>query len=150
MLRWESEVAFPDPLAALRTFLKQDQAVSDLVGGRVFAFELPDKENKSMPRAAVVLRQTGGGVFIGGSTYLRLGDTRVDASCYGATAWEASQVSLAVHTALKQMRRNTQGNVLLHWCNPSGGPTNLRDPDAEWPFVLTVWQVLAAEQEVAA
>ena len=139
----------PDPIVALTSYLKLDQDVSDLAGDRVFGAELPDSENAHMPRKTVVVRRAGGGLLITGG-YMRLGDLRVDVFCYGETPYLASQLGRAVQEALKQMRRNTQGDALLHWAVMSGGPISLRDPDAEWPLDFSSWQVLASEQEVPA
>ena len=139
----------PDPIVALTAFLRADAALVALLGTRVFGAELPEHEVASMPQRCVVLRRAGGGGLHTGG-YMRLGDFRLDVTCYGETPYQAAQVNLAVQDALKNMRRNVQGAALLHWATPSGGGIALRDPDAEWPLVFSSWQVLASEQEVPA
>lgn len=134
----------PDRLTALIAILKADAAVSAQVGTRVFGGELPPAETASMPRKATVISHGGGlGVFGGG--YQEYGDTRVDARCYGETPLEADDVWRAAYGALKQMRRTLQGTIYVHWARPSGGPLSLRDPDTDWPYVFSSFQVLAAE-----
>jgi hypothetical protein len=139
----------PDPVVALIAYLRSNAALTVLIGTRVFGAELPENQVAFMPQRSVVLRRAGGGLLMG-EGYMRLGDFRLDVTCYGETPYQASQVNLALYEALKQMRRNVQGSALLHWANPSGGGIALRDPDAEWPLVFSSWQVLASEQEVPA
>lgn len=136
-------MAAPDPIAALVAFLKADADVAALAGTRVFAGELPRTENTAMPRQAVVLGPAGGGALGGG--YQRYGDGRVDAYCYGATPRESWVLYLAVHVALKQLRREVHSGVLLHWARPSAGGATGRDPETDWPLTLSSWQVLASE-----
>lgn len=134
-----------DPVTALVSFLKADTDVAALTGGRVFGSELPDSQNANMPRAAVVCRQAGSPNTYGGG-YQDFGDIRVECRCYSSTPYEAVRVSRAVYGALKMMRRNIQGSTILHWARPAGGMQTLRDPDTEWPFSMSSWQILAAEQ----
>jgi len=141
-------MATPDFIAALVSYLKADTDVYTATGGRVYGGELPDAEAINQPRGAIVLRATGGG-FFSGRSFMELNDPRVDIMCYGSTPYQAGVVFNLMHPVLKQMRRNVTGNCLLHWCHPTTSPQQLRDPDAEWPMILSVWQVLYSEREVA-
>lgn len=137
-----------DPIAAVLRFLKADTDTAEMVGTRVFGGELPDSENASQPRASVVLRNAGGGVMpISSQSYVRVNDMRIDAYAYGATPNQAFRVYRCLAGALKQMTRNVQGHTLLHWANPSGGAHSLVEPETEWPFTLSTWQVFYAETE---
>lgn len=139
----------PSVITALTEFLKADADVASLAGTRVFGAELPEGEAINMPRASVVCRPSGGGSYIPGRSYIEIADPRVDITCYGATPYQADRTHRAVHAALKQMRRNVSAGCLLHWALPTVSPLQLRDPDAEWPMVLSVWQVLYSEKEVS-
>lgn len=137
-----------DPIGALVAYLKADGDTAALVGARVFAAELPDDDPainlKAGPVKAVVVRYAGGPQQIG-QGYARYGDFRADVLCYGETPHEAAKAHVAAHVALKQLRRTGQAGTVLHWCRPAGGPLSLRDPDTEWPYVMSAWQVLAGE-----
>lgn len=137
----------PNPLVALKAFLAADAGVAAQVTGRVYGAELPQSVTPQMPRKCILLRNAGGYVLNKG--WMELGDPRIDAFCYGLTPFDASEVYMAVHTALKQMTRNVQGNTMLHWARPSGGPISTRQDDTEWPLVLSSWQVLVSERQVA-
>lgn len=81
-------------------------------------------------------------------SYVQVGDHRVDVMSFGENPYEADRLHRAVYGALKQMRRNVQGQAMLHWAKPSSTGTALRDPDTEWPYTLSSWQVLVAETPV--
>lgn len=138
----------PDFIEALRSYLLADADVVAATSSRVYGAELPQAEVINQPRGAIVLRAQGGGNLFGRS-YIEINDPRVDILCYGSTPYQAGVVHNAMHPVLKQMRRNVQGSCLLHWAHPTTSPLSLRDPDAEWPMVLSVWQVLYSEREVA-
>lgn len=132
-----------DPIAAIVAFLKADDAVAALASSRVFGGELPTRETKNMPRAAVVVKPAGGGLL--GMVDQDYGDQRVDVDCYAQTAHDAWSLHLAVYAALKHMRRGVHAGTLLHWAKPSSRGTLARDPDTDWPDAISSWQVLAGE-----
>lgn len=136
-----------DPLSALIAYLKADSALTALVGARVFGAELDRRENASMPRACVVVSPAGGG-FIGLENQV-YADSRVDVDCYGATPYAAWQVYLAAEEAMETLEREVYTDVLLHWAKPSARGSNGRTPDADWPIVLSSWQVLAGKVAAA-
>lgn len=141
--------AIADPVGALRAFLAADAGVAAITGTRVFGGELPAAESAAMPRAAVVVRPSGGAQAIGGE-WQTYGDARYDFRLYGATPREAYALWRVVHPALKHMKRAVVDSTMLHWARPAGGPLALRDPGTEWPFTLCTFQVLASERPVAA
>lgn len=134
----------PDPIEALRAFLRADAAIDGRVDGRVFAGELPRKETEQMPREAVVIRPGGGPDAIGGG-YQSYGDLRLDVLCYGSTPHNAWLLHLDVHAALKDLKRKVFAETLLHWARPSVKGQTGRDPEKDWPLTLSSWQVLASE-----
>lgn len=137
----------PDVIKALIDYLLADATVSGLVGSRGFGGELPRAETDSMPRAAFVVRRSGGFQTIG-SGYQEYGDSRYDVQCYGATPEQADELWRAVFTSLKTMRRTKQSGCLLHWAREAGGPLPIRDLDADWPYVISSWQIMTAEVAV--
>lgn len=134
----------PDLLVALVAHLEADTAVAAAVGSRVYGAELPPSETDAQPRAAIVVRYAGGlGQY--GRGWQQWGDRRIDTLCYGADPAAAGGVFNALHPAMKQLEREAYADVLLHWARQAGGPLQLRDPDTNWPLVLSTWQVLASE-----
>lgn len=136
----------PDLLTAVRRFLLSNAGVAGHVGTRVWGEEVPQSETDNMPRKGVLIRRAGG--YVLGVGYIEIGDPRFDIYAYGGSPFDAGQVFQSLYIPLKQMRRNIQGPALLHWARPAGGPVAMRDPDTEWPMVLSVWQILGAEREV--
>lgn len=140
----------PDHIAALRTYLAADPYIAPLVtpagasSARVFAGEIPREQTKDMPIPTVLIRPAGG-LEVHGGGYQQFGDKRIDVYSYGSTPRAANDVWRVVHPALKQLGRELVNGCLLHWANPASGPLALRDPDNDWPFTLSVWQVMAAE-----
>jgi hypothetical protein len=132
-----------DPISALVGFLKVQTPVTALGGTRVFGGELPRNENQSMPRTAIVLSPAGGGLI--GLEYQTFGDQRVDVACYGATVKASWDLYLAVHQALKLLKREVYADTLLHWARLSSAGASGRTPDTDWPITISSWQVLAAE-----
>lgn len=138
-----------NPFTALRSFLRADTSVNTITQGRVFAGEIPDSEVSKMPRESILLTGAGGGIAPYSSSYIEISDQRMDMFCYGPTPVVAFNVYQALHGALKQMRRNVQGQTLLHWAILSGGAQTLRQEDTEWPLTLSTWQVLWSERAVS-
>ncbi|MEP1879763.1 MAG: DUF3168 domain-containing protein, partial [Roseibium sp.] len=74
-------MAQADLIGALTEVLKADAEASALAGARVFGGELPGAEAASMPRAACVLRASGGVSLAAGSRMAH--DTqRIDLVCF--------------------------------------------------------------------
>lgn len=136
-----------EPMSALIAFLKADAAVAARVNNRVYAGELPEGRIRSMPELTTLLRPAGGGQLP--QSYLQIHDLRVDIICYGPTPYVAYDSWRCFHGALKQMQRNQQGQTVLHWAMPAGGPIALREQDTEWPMTLSTWQVMFDERIAA-
>jgi len=138
-----------DIIAALRSTLLADAAVTTLVGIRVFGNELEKAEAGDQPRKTIAIQPSGGGVFsTGARDFIRHSDTRFDVFCYGETPFEAGRVRREVHDVLKQINRLIIGGVLIHWVNPAGGFLATRDPDTQWPTAFESFQVFFSEQAV--
>ena len=135
----------PDPTAAVVAYLLGRTDVANLVGVRVYGVEIPGEEIVNMPQKLVAIKPTGGGVHRG---YAHYSVGRFDVLSYGETPFEAQRVELVVRDTLKNMPRATANHTVLEWASVEGGPLALRDPDAHWPFVLTVYNVMSSDVEV--
>lgn len=139
-----------DGLKAIVDILKADTDIVALVGTRVFGVELPQAEAASMPRKAIVVQPSGGGVFsVGSRDLIEHSDMRVDIFCYGETVFEAEKVRREVYDTLKTLGRTIINTVLVHWINPAGGLLSLRDPDTQWPVQFQSWQMFYSERAVS-
>jgi hypothetical protein len=139
-----------DPIKAIIDILKANAAVTTLVGTRVFGLELPRPEAASMPRKAIVIQASGGGVFrVGSSDYIKHSDQRIDIFSYGETPFEAQKVRREVVDVLKQAKRQVINGTLIQWINRAGGSLALRDPDTDWPVCFESFQLFFAETAVA-
>lgn len=124
----------------------RDAGVAD---GRVYGVKIPDRETAHMPRKAVTVRGSGGGVTNAGG-YMPTGDQRLDIKCFGADPWEAGYVDRQVAAVLHQWRRQLVSvttpdgddlELIVGSFIHTGGANELTDPDTDWPFSLSVWQV---------
>lgn len=122
-----------DSAAALREVL----LAADVAGGRVDAGSLHSADG--MPTDTVLLRAAGGGVLAAG--WMPTVDARVDVRSYAATDWEATQLDRQVARLLNGLRHEHTGHGRILWCRFAGGPTQAREPDTDWPLVLSTWQV---------
>lgn len=138
-MTWPATIV-ADPVAALVAHLRTALAVA--TGGRVFAGTLPGSEASSMPRSGVLLRAAGGPAA---PAHAPLVVMRVDVHAYGATPYAAMMVHWAAYAALRDLSRLTIAGTLIHSCMPETGPFSQRDPDTEWPEVVSSWRVTAAE-----
>jgi hypothetical protein len=133
----------PDSCDALCDYLSRDINVVALVGSRFYPGELPKSEAGSMPRAAIVVRWSGGPGERNG-----LHTPRVDVDCYGATPKEARLVYLAVFAALRSLSRQVHAMMLLHSAVQSSGPIPTRAAEvADWPMVWSSWNVTAGDEQ---
>lgn len=140
-------MAKPDAVRALVAYLRGRPAVTGLVGQRVFAEDVPESENATMPRPLVVVATAGGGLLARSELY---GDVRVDVRCYGVTLAAARGLHLEVRAALKALRRkeisdSATSAVLLHWARISADGSSRRDVLTGWPLCSSTWQILAAD-----
>ena len=137
-----------DVVEAVISLLKADGAVAALVAARVYGAELPPSQAAAGQRPSkqvktIVLRRSPGSPGLGG--YLELESANLDVFCYGETEYEANQVRLAVHRALKQARRQVWNQTLLHSFDLVGGASIPRDSETQWPYAVETWRFLASE-----
>jgi hypothetical protein len=137
-----------DPVEALKTILLADAGIADTVDARVFGGELPAAEAAHMPRAAVVLRPSGGTSLTAGS-FARHDTQRIDLLAYGATSQEADALARRCHLLFIDLRRQVIAGCLIHWVDTAGGLSARRDRDAVWPFALQSFQIFHALEEVS-
>lgn len=132
-----------DIIEALVGLLKADAATAALVGARVYGGELPPDETANMPRAALLVKPSGGISLTGGS-YVRADTQRIDLRGYGATPAQAAAVLAVGSTALSMMRRGTWAGILIHSVSSAGGFSTQRDPNTFWPRAIRSFQVFHA------
>ena len=138
-------MATPDIHAAIVKIIDDNAAVTTLVGTKVFGLELPNSEAQSMPQNAVVVQPAGG---VGLYNNLPLADPRVAIRSYGSTPAQALLVHNAVYDALKAIESDLKLTVWIHAAMQAGGPMFLREPNVDWPLVLSSWTVIADETPV--
>ena len=131
-----------NPVAAVVELLKADAEVERLTDGRVWAAELPESENQSMPRAAVVINAEGGrGSGAGARSYAPWANVRIDVYCYGETRYAADELDWAVYGVLTQVRRTEIAETLVHDLVSTAGPLSDRASDTDWPYTLSSFDV---------
>lgn len=136
----------PNPVIAIIDFLQADAQVTTVMAARVFGAELPPAEVSNMPRECAVIKASGGpGSDMG---YMKTNRNRYEIRTYGRTPLTAWDAHLAVHDALKQMVPTVTNNTKLNNAVQVQGPMQLRDPDVNWPFVLSSYSISASEVTV--
>jgi hypothetical protein len=142
-----------DAKAAVIAFLLADTDVASLAGARVYGDEEAFRAvvAEVVPRTVTIAR-SGRIAGEGDRGYAPIGRGRFDLKCFGETRYEASKLHEAVSLALKNMVPTTialgDGSVRLYNATYSGGPMDLVDPDAQWPYVWSSWGVMADERQV--
>lgn len=111
----------------------------ELTLDRIYGARLPKTEAQNMPRKAIVVRASGGGQLASG--WMPTVDGRIDLRCYGATPYEAAELSGEASVALHGISDVATDHGRILWCALSGGATQLTEPDTNWDLVLTTWQV---------
>lgn len=126
---------------ALVAYLKTILSVATLTSSRIFGGELPKAEAKFMPRAAIVIKATGG-VSQTGDSFVETDTQRVDVFAFGVTPREAARVSRAAGLALRRLTRSVHAGVLLHSASAASGSLSVREPEVNWPRHFQSFQVL--------
>ena len=137
-------IGVADLMAALVAYLRARPAVTALTAQRVFGLELPAAETAHMPRAALVLRPSGG-VAPGYTQTLPLERMRLDVVSYNATPFGAQALRRVVRDEMRRINRAISAGVLIHSVELSGGLNSGRDADTLWPRVVEVYTALASE-----
>lgn len=112
---------------------------ANLAEGRIFRPRLPEDQSEHMPRACVIVRRSGGGQLQNG--YMPTVAFRVDIRAYGESALEAINLDGQIARLLHHLRATDTPAGRILWCRISGGATDQIDPQTNWPFVLSTWQV---------
>lgn len=141
-----------DPVPGILMALKANSAIAALVGTRVYGEELPrnlivgDEEagNDSIPQAIVVSSATGG-FGLGQRSTIKVLPFRVDLKCYGETPYEARQVHYEVTSVLKRIIGKNFNGTRYYRFIPEIAAMYARDPDTDWPFVFSSYDVWASE-----
>lgn len=136
-----------DPVAALVAILQAAAGAPDGLSGRVFGGELPVDETRAMPRAAIVIRASGGIPLTGGS-YVEHDTVRVDLFAYGSTPAKAAALCAWAALQLRRIERVVAAQTLVHWVQSAGGYSSGREPVAEWPRAFQSFQVFHALESV--
>jgi hypothetical protein len=132
-----------DPVGALVRYLLDDADVAAIVTMRGFGAELPAAEAAAMPRAAFVLRPSGGAPLTSGS-FAEVDAQRIDLFAYGHTPSLAGQLADLIGLKLRRLDRRTIDGTLVHWVKSAGGYSSGREPDTDWPRAWRSFQVLYA------
>lgn len=142
---------------AIQQFLAADPGVQACVragfswparaANGVFLMELDQSIDDDMPIECVLVRAGGGA---GGYTTLQLNDQRIVTFCYGANLHLAWNLDGAVYAALKNLEPSVWASTYLHWVHPSTRGTELVEPNLQWPYILSIWQVRASDLTIAA
>jgi hypothetical protein len=127
--------------AGLRAYFKADVATNAITSGRIFGGELHPDETEFMPRAAIVLKASGG-VSLTGESFVEHDTQRVDVFAFGPTPRDAAKVMRVAALALRRLRRGVYGGVLIHWANSASGSLPGREPVTEWPRQFQSFQVM--------
>lgn len=127
--------------------LLDDQAINDLVSGRVFRPAIPEQDTAAMPQPCVVVTPAGGGVRFGGSSFLAT-DPRADIRVYGETGQDASDTADVVAAFLRNLPRVVSRGIVIYSLTVTL-PTPMVDPDSDWPFSFLTASGLMGEETVS-
>ncbi|AEQ50751.1 hypothetical protein [Pelagibacterium halotolerans] len=133
-----------DIVQAIIEILKADATVASLAGDRVFGDGLPAAETAHMPRAAIVVRASGG-ISVAAGTNSRHDTQRVDVLYYGKTRFLASELQRIGRNGLGDVRRKIVSGCLIHWIEAAGGLSTGLDPEGKWPISFQSYQAFFAE-----
>lgn len=131
-----------DPRAAIAGYLLD--TIGDQVEGRVFCPELPQAQDKHMPRACIVVSGDGGYSMFGDS-YLPVGDPRLAIRGYGSSREESDDIANLALLALKHLHSGTWEGVRVQWARITSSVLPLVDQDTLWPFGMVAVQVMCDE-----
>ena len=135
----------PDPLDAILELIMGDPPHT-LARDRVFGGALPTSKRDGMPRATVVVRRTGAPRQRGNWGYEKY--TRIDVRSYGKldrndeyVSSEASDLDRQIFEYLTTLSRPQEmsNGCLIYSFAESGGPSDLIDPESNFPFVLSIY-----------
>jgi hypothetical protein len=139
---------------AIRKWLLDDSEINALVGGRIYAFELPDTEADDMPRKVILINDAGSGLQ--DSSYRNIDWTLKDIRCHGETMYESTVVYDTVKAKLKALKRtlitgmvdaqlNPLPDIFLYSAVPVAGRFTSREPDTDWPTSFGTFNIMVSE-----
>lgn len=140
--------AIADPVGAVVAMLLADADVAALVATRGFGGELPAAETDDMPRAAFVVKASGG-VAMNGQGFAEYDTQRVDLHAFGRTPAEAAGLADLCALKLRRARRQVAAGTLVHWVQSAGGFSSGREPVTDWPRAWRSFQVCCALVKVS-
>lgn len=137
-----------DLIEGLKAYLAQDPGVSALTPTPlIYDEELDLSEDINMPTKVIVLMRGGGA---GGPATLQYSVPRVNVRCYGETSHLAMTVYEAVKLALKNLDPSIWAGTYIHYVSLVTDAIPYRDPVTQWPYNVSSWQTMMADQTVAA
>lgn len=134
---------YANAVSAIILYLKSLPEIDEWTDGRIWGSRLPDGEASSMPRACIIVRPVGGGA-LGTAGTMPTTDESLDVRTYAQSEFEAHQLAVAVSAHLHQASHVGTNAGRIIWCRRASSPLQAVEPDTEWPFTLTTWQVYGA------
>lgn len=127
--------------------LREQSRVADIVGTRIFGSKIPADTSAVMPVGCIVVKRNGVASGIGASDRIEWTRARIDVFAYGRTDYEAEQVGLSAHHALKRFNGGSVvgDGVLVRTITHTAGPIQIEDPDTGWPALIYTYEVLHAD-----
>lgn len=139
------DTVLPDYIAGIIGIMLADSDINTLVGNKIYGLVFPRDEINNMPQNMITVASIGGTPIF---NHMQLNFNVIEVRCYGSTYYEAWRVHIATHSLLKNISRQTHDKLLVHSVLPVNGPISLRDPEFEWPNVLSTWRLFVAEAPV--
>ncbi len=138
-----------DVMVATIALLKQDADLDVLVGARIWGDKMPIEEANAVPRGNIVVRHVPSASLGPTGGYVELQMNSYDITCYGKTPKEAKDIYLEVYRILKHARRQVIVETLIHSFTQIMSPRSFVDPDIRWDAIISGWNSLASEKQVA-
>ena len=138
-----------DVMVATIELLKQDADLQVLVDTRVWGDKVPLAEANAVARGNVLLRHVPSASLGPTGGYVELQMNSYDITCYGKTPKEAKDIYLEVYRILKHARRQVIAETLIHSFTQIMSPRSFVDPDTKWDAIISGWNSLASEKQVA-
>lgn len=136
-----------DLIEGLKAFLAQDAGVTALAPvPLIYDEEIDISQDVNMPTKAIVLIRGGGT----SPATLQYTVPRVNVRCYGETPHLAMVVYEVVKLALKNMTPGVWHGTYIHWARMAADAIPFRDPDTQWPYNVSSWHCMMADQTVTA
>lgn len=132
-----------EPLTSFINLLKASSGITALVDNRIWGQEYFREAIDDIPQKAIVVKSAGGRPLgLSARSYIRVGGERFDVLSYGETPYDAYLVDLTVWHVLRDVAK---GNG-IGWIRPEGGPTPLRDPHGDTPYILSIYYAVTGEK----